>query len=252
MHRTRYLALWLARTLVPAAAMSCAGPAAAQSILLCGKAGAAEEAGRLDVAAEALAGTYRCAEEGVSITLRLDADGHFEQRFDAEPGVFGEAERAEFEAAGLAGRWRLERGTLYLFERPERAPAIELVETAHDPAVWMRVEVREADGRPARGLFVGDGPDANPRSSLDDGVLIVPKDYSWAPGPRQIVRTGDELALASFTPARDGANVFRFTYRPSEVEPFEIRAQPVDAAGGAIAVPFGIGGALLRRVAPEN
>lgn len=78
-----------------------------------------------------------------------------------------------------AGGWSAARS---IFSSGPSARAIELAETAHDPAVWTRVGVREADGRPARGLFVGDGPDANPRSSLNDSVPIVTKDYSCAPG----------------------------------------------------------------------
>jgi hypothetical protein len=227
------------------------GSAAAQP-MLCGDPATIRTGEHPGVAAGTLVGTFRCSGEGLTITLRLGADGRFEQSFDAESAAFGEAERREFAEAGRTGRWRLEGDTLHLFERPTRAPTIVLVEQARDPSVRMRVEVREADGRPARGVFVGEGADANPQSQLEDGVLIVPKSYDWTPGLRRIVRQGDDLPLASFTATRDGANVFRYVYRPSEVEPFDIRARVMDPGGDAIGVPLGIGGALLRRVPPGD
>jgi hypothetical protein len=199
---------------------------------------------------QTMAGTYSCTEEGITITLRLDGDGRFVQRFDADPAAFAPAERDDFAEAGLVGRWRVAGESIYLFEKPERAPTLELAQSARDESVRMRIEVRTPDGGAARGLFVGEGPDANPQSELDGGVLTVPLSDSFTPGIHQIVRRGDDLALASFEVTPGGPNIFRFVYLPSEVEPFETRASIMDAGGGAIAVPFGIGAAILRRVSP--
>lgn len=229
------------------AASATISPATAQP-LLCGEPSQAAPADRVPAVPASVVGKYRCVGEGLSITLRLDADGRFEQRYEAEAESFNEAERSELEQAGRVGRWQLENDTIILFERPLREPAVRLVEAGVDPSVWMRVEVRLDDGRPAQGLYVGEGIAANPQSQLDDGVLIVPKTYAWEPGVRQIVRQGDDRKLSSFTPGVGGPNVFKFAYSPSEVEPCEIRAQVVDATAGAIIVPLGIGGALLKRV----
>ena len=227
-------------------ALATISPAAAQP-LLCDEPGLTPPADRVPATPASLVGTYRCVGEGLSITLRLDADGRFEQRYAVEATSFSEAERTDLEQSGRVGRWRLEQDVLVLFERPRREPVIRLLKTEMDPSVWMRVEVRLNDGRPAQGVYVGKGADANPQSQLDDGVLTIPKTYAWKSGVRQIVRQGDDMKLFAFTPTEGGSNVFKFIYSPSEVEPFEIRGKIVDATAGAIAVPLGIGGALLKR-----
>ncbi len=229
------------------AAFATISPATAQT-LLCDEPSRTPPPDYVPATPASLVGTYRCVGEGITITLHLDANGRFQQRYEAEATSFNKAERAELEQAGHVGRWRLEQDRLVLFERPRREPAVRLVKTGVDPSVWMRVEVRLNDGRPAQGVYVGEGIEANPQSQLDNGVLAVPKTHAWEPGVRQIVRQGDDMKLFSFTPAEGGPNVFKFAYSPSELEPFGIRARVVDAARGAIAVPLGIGGALLKRI----
>lgn len=149
----------------------------------------------------------------------------------------------------LSGRWRVENGTLHLFEQPVRAPHIRLVEAQHDPSVELRVEIRTPDGGPARGLFIGEGEHVNVRSSLDDGLLLIPKGSGWKPAKRWIVRSGDELRLAAFdTTTGGGPNSFRYVYEPSEVEPFHQQGSVAGEHGEIIVVPLGISGAVLQRI----
>lgn len=207
---------------------------------------------RAAVAGQKLGGTYRCRAEGLTITLILTPDGRFEERFESDEGALSGAERTEFEQSSATGRWRVEHDNLYLFKRPERAPVLTLIDSTRDPTVRMRVVVRNADGTPARGLFVGEGLGANPQSQLgEDGILTVPTEQLWSSGVRQIVRQGDDLPLASFTATEGGPNVFHFSYQPSDVEPFEIRAHLMGASGDVIVIPFGITGAILRRTKAE-
>jgi hypothetical protein len=193
-------------------------------------------------------GLYRCSQEGITITLRLDADGGFEERMTADEAMFERAGGGMGNETTLAGQWRLDGTRLHLFARPLRAPKLPLVEARRDPAVELRVEVLTPDGKRAQGLFVGEGEDANPRSSLDDGVLVIPKGQVWQPGTYRIVRDGDELRLASFDVEVGGPNSFRYAYEPSEVEPFDQRGMVAGAHGEVVVVPLGIGGAALRRV----
>jgi len=58
--------------------------------------------------------------------------------------------------------------------------------------------------------------------------------------------------LASFTVTSTGPNVFQFAYKPSEVEPFEIRAYLTGSQEQAIGIPLGMGGAILRHVPPQD
>jgi hypothetical protein len=193
-------------------------------------------------------GLYRCSEEGVTITLRLDADGRFEEQMTADEAMFERAGGGMGNDTTLAGQWRVEGNRLHLFARPLRAPKLVLAEARRDAAVELHVEVMTPDGKPAQGLFVGDGQDANPRSSLDDGMLEIPKGQAWQAGRHWIVRDGDELRLASFAVETGGPNSFRYVYEPSEVEPFDQRGMVAGGHGEVVVVPLGIGGAALRRV----
>ncbi|AXB78624.1 hypothetical protein TQ38_018585 [Novosphingobium sp. P6W] len=193
-------------------------------------------------------GLYRCSEEGVTITLRLDANGRFEERMTADEPMFEREGGGMENETTLAGQWRLEGTRLHFFARPLRAPKLALAEARRDPAVELRIEVMTPDGKPAQGLFVGEGQDANPRSSLDDGVLTIPKGQAWQPGTHWIVRDGNELRLVSFAIEAGGPNSFRYVYEPSEVEPFDQRGMVAGAHGEVVVVPLGIGGAALRRV----
>ena len=229
-----------------------AAPARAEpdsALLLCGKAVPAlpRDGGAMPAAA-VLAGDYRCREEGIAITLRLTADARFEQRIESDEALDTDEDGAEVRRIDLRGRWRLEEGALHLFAQPQRAPVLRLIDGKRDPAVRMRVEIRAADGAPARGLIVAEGEGTSNVSAFDHGVLLVPLSYSWTPGLRQVVRASDALSLTRFTVGPSGPNSFRFEYAPSEVEPFDQHAMVVDANAGAVVVPLGIGAAVLRRV----
>lgn len=198
--------------------------------------------------AAALVGEYRCSEEGIAVVLRLDADGRFVQRLTAGDALDTDDNGAPVREVVQTGRWRVVEDKVQLFARPTRAPVLRLIAATRDPSVRMRVEIREPGGAPAADLLIGEGEDANPISALDQGVVLVPLSYGWTPGLRQVVRGGDELVLARFTVGPTGPNSFRYEYRPSEIEPFEQTLRVGGAGWNAIAVPLGIGGAILRRV----
>lgn len=193
-------------------------------------------------------GTYQCSEEGITFTLRLDADGRFAQHMRAKELLFEREDGSRGTETSLSGRWRIENGNLHLFEQPVRSPRIGLIEARHDPSVELRVEIRTPDGTAARGLFVGAGEHVNVRSSLDDGLLLIPKGSGWEPGKRWIVRSGDELRLAAFSAVAGGPNSFQYVYEPSEIEPFHQQGMIAGEHGEIIVVPLGIGGAVLQRV----
>lgn len=198
--------------------------------------------------APALPGTYRCSEDGITITLHLDTNGRFEQRMTANERLFESEDGSRRTETSLSGRWRVENGTLHLFEQPARAPRINLVEARHDPSVELRVEIRTPDGTTARGLFIGEGEHVNVRSSLEDGLLLIPKGTALEPGKRWVVRAGDELRLAAFDAAAGGPNSFEYVYEPSEVEPFHQQGLVAGEYGEIIVVPLGISGAVLQRI----
>ena len=215
--------------------------------LLCAEPQLVQQASRLPIETD-LPGTYQCSEEGITITLHLDASGRFNQRMQTdEPVLTGDDGNAATDTH-LSGRWRVENRTLHLFEKPARPPSIELVEAKNDPSVDLRVEVRTADGAPARNLFIGEGEYFDNRRALEDGLLLIPKDREREPGKYWIVRLGDELGLTAFDTGPNRPNSFRYIYRSSEVEPFDQRADIVGEMNETIVVPLGIGCAILRRI----
>ncbi|RYD18791.1 MAG: hypothetical protein EOP89_16590 [Lysobacteraceae bacterium] len=197
-----------------------------------------------------LAGLYRCSGEGITISLRLDADGRFEQRFEADKAVLNASTDDEMKELPFvrAGRWQIEGNALHLFARPVHAPIVTLIDAKRDPSVRMRVEIRQADGKPASGIAVVEGEAANSYSELEEGIVLVSKDAFWAPGRRWIVRMGDDLKMFGFDVGEAGPNSFHFRYEPSEIEPFEDEAYIADPQASAIGVAVGTGGALLHRV----
>ncbi|WP_380928343.1 hypothetical protein [Sphingomonas arantia] len=74
--------------------------------------------------ATALVGTYRCSEEGVVVTLRLDADGRFEERMEGdgmrEEGNSGVPVRPHI----TSGRWQVEGWMLRLSRQPAQ-PSVD-------------------------------------------------------------------------------------------------------------------------------
>lgn len=233
--------------LVLLAAIPCAARANPDSVpLLCG--GSDVDLDTRPSGTSPLPGIYRCSEEGMTITLRLTADRHFEQHMVADDAMFeAEGGRLSHETS-LKGEWRIENGALHLFARPLREPRISLVEARRDPSVALRIEVRTTDGQSPSDLYVGEGEEANPRSSLDDGVMTIPAEEGAVPGKRWIVRSGDDRRLVSLDVSPGGTNSWRYVYEPSELEPFDQRAL---FTGDAVVVPLGIAGAVLRRVPAE-
>ncbi|MCJ2186379.1 hypothetical protein [Novosphingobium beihaiensis] len=197
-------------------------------------------------------GTYECSAEGITIRLRLDADGHFVQSAVSHDPEFDGPDGNFLDGMNLSGRWEAEGEYLRLFRRPSRPPRLTLASATRDPSVHWRIEIRTPDGEPARGLYVGLGEEANPRASLDDGVQLEEAGYDWSPGLRSIVREGDDLRLGSFSATDNGPNSFRYVYHPSEVEPFEIYGEISGVSGQWVIVPLGISGAVLRRTGPEK
>lgn len=199
---------------------------------------------------KALVGVYRCREEGLAVTLRLQADGRFV--FDAK------LSDPDGDESALRGLWRIDGRELVLSAEPSAPPALVLRRAVHDPAVAVSVAVTTPDGGPPDRLDIAvdlTRHDA-PVGYLYDGMFraAVGEKLYWgqegADPPRsfRLVRSSDDRELLRM-PLRPGQpNSFSYEYRPSPTEPFEdVRAIVIDPRAGTIAVPLGQGGALLKR-----
>jgi hypothetical protein len=63
-----------------------------------------------------------------------------------------------------------------------------------------------------------------------------------------IEREADSKGLATFVMKASGPNSYRFTYRPSDVEPFDFQARALDAKADVLEVELGSASAKLHRV----
>ncbi|QCB41020.1 hypothetical protein E5673_01240 [Sphingomonas sp. PAMC26645] len=89
----------------------------------------------------------------------------------------------------------------------------------------------------AAGLFYMS--DDKNETRLEEGPVI---------GEVSIVREADSKGLATFVVKAGGPNSYRFTYHPSDVEPFDFQARALDAGTDVLEVELGSASAKLHRV----
>ncbi|GEM_PF-6848127 len=81
--------------------------------------------------------------------------------------------------------------------------------------------------------------DGKSEAGLGDGLIV---------GEVSIQRDADGKELASFVMKARGPNSYRFTYYPSDVEPFDFQARALDAKADVLEVELGSASAKLQRV----
>lgn len=81
--------------------------------------------------------------------------------------------------------------------------------------------------------------DGKNETRLEEGPVI---------GEVSIEREADSKGLATFAMKAGGPNSYRFTYAPSDVEPFEFQASALDAKVEFLEVELESASATLQRV----
>ncbi len=81
--------------------------------------------------------------------------------------------------------------------------------------------------------------DGKTETKLDEGPVL---------GEASIEREADSKGLATFVMKAGGPNSYRFTYYPSDVEPFDFQARALDAKAKVLEVALGSASAKLQRV----
>ena len=116
-----------------------------------------------------------------------------------------------------------------------------------DPSVALRVVAQLPDGSPAEGLgvtwpnaagiyYMSDGKND---AGLEDGLIV---------GEVSIQRDADGKVLTTYVMKAGGPNSYRFTYYPSDVEPFDFQARALDPKADVLEVELGSASAKLHRV----
>ena len=83
---------------------------------------------------------------------------------------------------------------------------------------------------------------------MSDGKNETRPEEGPVTGEVSIAREADSRGLATFAVKAGGPNSYRFTYYPSDVEPFDFQAMALDAKAGVLEVELGSASAKLHRV----
>lgn len=188
-----------------------------------------------------LVGSYRYVEraDGMKIDVDLNADHTATYRIRAG------ADDVEF--AEVKGLWTYDGDTLHIHNRPGPVRLEQAARPVRDPATGLRVTVTTADGSPAKGLGVT-WPDANGLFAMADGSYAWAASETGAAKRFYVVRLADRKVLLEGALSANGPNSFRFTYHPSDVEPFDIPAIALDERADRLEVEVGTSYARLDRV----
>ncbi len=182
-----------------------------------------------------LVGKYHFEEEGIAVDVSLNADRSAVYSVGGSVGI-----RAE-------GTWDVRGDRIHIFNKPGPVK-LELAGTpTRDPSVALRVVAQLPDGSPAQGLAVT-WPNAAGLFYMSDGRNETRVEEGPVVGEVSIEREADSKGLATFVMKSGGPNSYRFTYHPSDVEPFDFQARPMDAKAEVLEVELGSASAKLQRV----
>ncbi len=182
-----------------------------------------------------LVGKYHFEEEGIAIDVSLNADSTAVYSIGGSVGI-----RAE-------GTWDVRGDRIHIFNKPGPVKLELSGAPTRDPSVALRVVAQLPDGSPAEGLAVT-WPNAAGLFYMSDGRNETRLEEGPVIGEVSIAREADGKGLATFVMKAGGPNSYRFTYYPSDVEPFDFEARALDARADVLEVEVGSASAKLQRV----
>jgi hypothetical protein len=180
---------------------------------------------------------YKESEAGLTIDVRLGADHRASYRITEGP------EARDFIVA--EGVWTYEAGTIHIHNQPGPVRLDPAGVPVRDPTVALSVTVRLPDGASAQGLGVM-WKDAGGRYAMADGRHVVSANETVGAREVYLLRLADRAVLQKIAVKPGGPNSFRFTYYPSDQEPFDIPAIALDPK--VLEVEVGTSYARLSRV----
>ena len=136
---------------------------------------------------------------------------------------------------------------IHIFNKPGPVKLALAGTPTRDPSVALRVVAQLPDGSPAEGLAVT-WPNATGLFYMSDGKNETSPEEGPVLGEVSIEREADSKGLASFVLNAGRPNSYRFTYHPSDVEPFDFQARALDVKAQLLEVELGSASAKLRRV----
>lgn len=182
-----------------------------------------------------LVGKYHFEEEGIAVDVTLNADSTAVYSVGGSMGI-----RAE-------GTWDVRGDRIHIFNKPGPVKLELAGDPTRDPSVVLRVIAQLPDGSPAEGLAVT-WPNAPGLFYMSDGKNETRLEEGPVIGEVSVEREADSRGLATFVMKAGGPNSYRFTYHPSDVEPFDFQARALDAKADVLEVELGSASAKLQRV----
>jgi len=192
-----------------------------------------------------LIGQYRYVERanGMKIDVDLNADRTAVYRIRSGEGD------AEFMKAESV--WSYDGDTVHIHNRPGPVRLDQAAPPSRNAEVGLAVSIVNADGTEARGLGVT-WPDANGLFVMTGGRYSWSKTEVGKAARFYVIRLGDRQVLSEVALTSNGPNSFRFTYYPSDVEPFDIPAIALDERADRLEVEVGTSYARLDHVRPGS
>jgi hypothetical protein len=136
---------------------------------------------------------------------------------------------------------------IHIFNKPGPVKLVLAGAPTRDPSVALRVVAQLPDGSPAEGLAVT-WPNAAGLFYISDGKNETRPEEGPVIGEVSVEREADNKALATFVMKAGGPDSYRFTYHPSDIEPFDFQARALDAKADVLEVELGSASAKLQRV----
>jgi hypothetical protein len=188
-----------------------------------------------------LIGKYRFVEraDGMKIDVHLNADHSALYQIKT-----GESDADFIRAEGF---WTLDGDVIHIHNRPGPVRLEQLASPTRDDTIGLSVTVTTADGSPAEGLGVT-WPGSNSLYYMSGGLNTSSAVELGKVTRFSIVRLSDRKVLRDVPLVRGGPNSFRFTYDPSDVEPFDIPAIALDDRADQLEVEVGTASAKLRHL----
>ncbi|WP_260596837.1 hypothetical protein [Sphingomonas endolithica] len=188
-----------------------------------------------------LIGKYRYVEraDGMKIDVHLNADHTALYHIKS-----GENDADFIKAEGF---WTLDGPYIHIHNRPGPVRLEQSGTPKRDASKGLSVTVINADGTPAEGLGVT-WPESNSLYYMSDGQHLSSPDELGAAQSFSIVRSSDRKVLQEVRLTRGGPNSYRFTYYPSDVEPFDTPAMALDPRGDRLEVEVGTAYARLDHI----
>jgi len=188
-----------------------------------------------------LVGKYHYEEAGDDFKM----DVHLNADHTALYRITTGSEQAAF--IDLSGYWTLDNPYIHIHNRPGPVRLEPTGTPTRDASIGFSIVAMNADGSHAEGLGVT-WDEANGLSMLSEGRHTASQSEIAKATAVEVVRSSDRKVLLTVKVKPGEQNSFRFTYYPSDQEPFDIPAIALDPSADTLEVEVGTSQAQLKRV----